>query len=105
MRLKYNINIVLYGGGILKVIKKNKEIEFFLKEKLKSSILGASNDSKTILNESDLNIIVNEVLKKLRYIRGENGITSTYEIRSVTIEVLREFEFIGIIKEYLPLNK
>lgn len=105
MRLKYNINIVLYGGRILKVIKKSKEIELFLKEKLKSSILGASNDSKTILNESDLNIIVNEVLKKLRYIRGENGITSTYEIRSVTIEVLREFEFIGIIKEYLPLNK
>lgn len=105
MCLKYNINIVLYGGRILKVIKKNKEIELFLKEKLKSSILGASNDSKTILNESDLNLIVNEVLKKLRYIRGENGITSTYEIRSVTIEVLKEFEFIGIIKEYLSLNK
>lgn len=105
MCLKYNINIVLYGGRILKVIKKNKEIELFLKEKLKSSILGASNDSKTILNESDLKLIVNEVLKKLRYIRGENGITSTYEIRSVTIEVLKEFEFIGIIKEYLSLNK
>jgi len=103
--LKYNINIVLYGGRILKVIKKNKGIELFLKEKLKSSILGASNDSKTILNESDLNLIVNEVLKKLRYIRGENGITSTYEIRSVTIEVLKEFEFIGVAKEYLSLNK
>ena len=92
-------------GGILKVIKKSKEFELFSKEKLKSSILGASIDNKTVLNESDLNLILNEILKKLRNIRGENGITSIYEIRAVTIEVLKEFKFVGIVKEYLSLNK
>ena len=85
----------------MKVIKKDGRIQSFDISKVRSSILGASIDSNTIINESDLKIVSNRVVKVLNSIREENGITSTYEIFSVIIDSLNKYRFKDIASAYL----
>ena len=85
----------------MKVIKKDGRIQSFDLSKVRSSILGASIDSNTIINESDLKIVSNRVVKVLNSIREENGITSTYEIFAVIIDSLNKYRFKDIASAYL----
>ena len=85
----------------MKVIKKDGRILSFDISKVRSSILGASIDSNTIINESDLKIVSNRVVKVLNSIREENGITSTYEIFAVIIDSLNKYRFKDIASAYL----
>ena len=85
----------------MKVIKKDGRIQSFDISKVRSSILGASIDSNTIINESDLKIVSNRVVKVLNSIREENGITSTYEIFAVIIASLNKYRFKDIASAYL----
>ena len=85
----------------MKVIKKDGRIQSFDISKVRSSILGASIDSNTIINESDLKIFSNRVVKVLNSIREENGITSTYEIFAVIIDSLNKYRFKDIASAYL----
>ena len=85
----------------MKVIKNDGRIQSFDISKVRSSILGASIDSNTIINESDLKIVSNRVVKVLNSIREENGITSTYEIFAVIIDSLNKYRFKDIASAYL----
>ena len=85
----------------MKGIKKEGRIQSFDISKVRSSILGASIDSNTIINESDLKIVSNRVVKVLNSIREENGITSTYEIFAVIIDSLNKYRFKDIASAYL----
>ena len=85
----------------MKVIKKDGRIQSFDISKVRSSILGASIDSNTIINESDLKMVSNRVVKVLNSIREENGITSTYEIFAVIIDSLNKYRFKDIASAYL----
>lgn len=85
----------------MKVIKKDGRIENLEIIKIRSSILGASIDSNTIINESDLKVISNRVVKTLQGIRGDDGSTSTYEIFAVIIETLNRTGFNDIAMSYL----
>ena len=58
----------------MKVIKKDGRIQSFDISKVRSSILGASIDSNTIINESDLKLVSNRVVKVLNSIREEKGL-------------------------------
>lgn len=84
----------------MKVIKKDRRIQSFDITKVRSSILGASIDSNTIINESDLKIISSRVLKELKELRGEDGLSSTYEIFSIIVECLNKDGFEDISKSY-----
>lgn len=83
------------------VIKRDGRIQEFDVIKIRSSILGASIDSNTIINESDLKVLSKRVLKVLKAIRGEDGITSTYEIFAIIIETLKNDSFNDIAMSYL----
>ena len=85
----------------MNVIKKDGRIESLEIIKIRSSILGASIDSNTIINESDLKVISNRVVKTLHGIRGDDGSTSTYEIFAVIIETLNRTGFNDIAMSYL----
>jgi len=93
--------IFLYGGVFMNVIKKDGRIESLEIIKIRSSILGASIDSNRIINESDLKVISNRVVKVLQEIRGDDGITSTYEIFAIIIETLNKDGFNDIGMSYL----
>ncbi|MDU3722800.1 MAG: ATP cone domain-containing protein, partial [Clostridium celatum] len=70
----------------MKIIKKDGRIQDLEVEKIKNSIWGASKDSNTIINESDLKILTNRVIKIVTEIRGRDGITSSYEVQAIIIE-------------------
>ena len=85
----------------MRVIKKDGRIQSLDIIKIRSSILGASIDSNTIINEADLTVLSSRVLKVLQGIRGDDGITSTYEVFAVIIETLNKDEFNDIAMSYL----
>ena len=85
----------------MNVIKKDGRIQSLDVIKIRSSILGASIDSDTIINEADLKVLSTRVLKVLQGIRGEEGITSTYEVFAVIIETLNKDGFNNIAMSYL----
>lgn len=85
----------------MRVIKRNSRMQEFDIIKIRSSILGASIDSNTIINEADLKIISNKVAKILQEIRGKDGISSTYEIFAIIIETLNKDGFEDIAMSYL----
>ncbi len=85
----------------MKVIKKDGRIQSLDVIKVRSSILGASIDSDTIINEADLKVLSSRVIKVLQGIRGDDGITSTYEIFAIIIETLNKDGFNDIAMSYL----
>ena len=85
----------------MRVIKKGGRIQSLDIIKIRSSILGASIDSNTIINEADLTVLSSRVLKVLQCIRGDDGITSTYEVFAVIIETLNKDGFNDIAMSYL----
>lgn len=85
----------------MRVIKKDGRIQSFDIIKIRSSILGASIDSNTIINEADLKVLSNSVLKSLKDLRGDEGLTSTYEIFAIIIETLNKDGFNDIAMSYL----
>lgn len=85
----------------MRVIKKDGRIQSFDIIKIRSSILSASIDSNTIINEADLKVLSNSVLKSLKDLRGDDGITSAYEIFAIIIETLNKDGFKDIAMSYL----
>ena len=85
----------------MRVIKKGGRIQSLDIIKIRSSILGASIDSNTIINEADLTVLSSRVLKVLQGIRGDDGITSTYEVFAAIIETLNKDGFNDIAMSYL----
>lgn len=85
----------------MRVIKKDGRIQSLDIGKIRSSILGASIDSKTIINEADLKRLSNRVQKVLQGLRGQDGLTSTYEIFAIIIEILNKDKFNDIAMSYL----
>lgn len=85
----------------MQVIKKDGRVQSLDVIKIRSSILGASIDSDTIINEADLKVLSTSVLKILKDLRGDDGITSTYEIFAIIIETLNVDGFYDIAMSYL----
>ena len=85
----------------MQVIKKDGRVQSLDVIKIRSSILGASIDSDTIINEADLKVLSTSVLKILKDLRGDDGLTSTYEIFAVIIETLNVDGFYDIAMSYL----
>ena len=83
--------------------KKYNRLEKFDIEKLERSIKNSANDIKFELNISDLKLLSNEVIKKLKLIHEKDSITNSYEVIGLTIEILKENRFDLIIPSYLNL--
>jgi transcriptional regulator NrdR family protein len=83
----------------MKVIKKDGRLQDFDEKKIRTSIENASRDIQGLsFNESDINIIVEDIKNKLMQIRRDGSPSSTYEIIGVLTEVLSEDGF-GVILE------
>ena len=83
--------------------KKDNRLEKIDIEKLERSIKNSANDIKFELNISDLKLLSNEVIKKLKLIHEKDSITNSYEVIGLTIEILKENRFDLIIPSYLNL--
>ena len=56
----------------MKVIKRDGRLQELDLEKIKISILSATNESKELLNESDVKILVEDINSKIKEVRKDN---------------------------------
>lgn len=89
----------------MKIIKKDGRLEEFNIGKIKTSIENAGRDSETILNESDIKILLEDIEKVLNLIKVNRDTTSSYEIIGIILDVLRKDGFNNISKAYINFEK
>ena len=89
----------------MNVMKKNGRIQNFDERKIKVSILNASSSGSSLLNESDIKIIVEDVTKLVEKLRGSEKNTSSYEIMGAIINILKRDGFDEVISSYIGYKK
>ncbi|WP_291651424.1 ATP cone domain-containing protein [Clostridium sp.] len=89
----------------MNIIKKDGRLEEFNIRKVKTSIENAAGDSESMLNESDLNILVDDVEKLLLKIRKDTLVTSSYEVIGAIFEILKRDGFNNILRAYVEFDK
>ncbi|MEO2509843.1 ATP cone domain-containing protein [Clostridium tertium] len=89
----------------MNIVKKDGIIEKFNIRKVKTSIENAARDSGTMVNESDLNILVNDVEKVLLKVRKDSLVTSSYEVIGTIFEILKRDGFNSILRAYVEFDK
>lgn len=89
----------------MKIIKKDGRLEEFNIGKVKTSIENAGRDSETILNESDVKILLEDVEKVLNLIKVNRDTTSSYEVIGIILDTLRKDGFNNIAKSYVDFEK
>lgn len=89
----------------MKIIKKDGRLEEFNIGKIKTSIENAGRDSETILNGSDIKILLEDIEKVLNLIKVNRDTTSSYEIIGIILDVLRKDGFSNVLKSYVQFEK
>ena len=87
------------------VIKKDGRLQELDIEKIKISILSATNESKELLNESDVKILVEDIDSKIKEVRKDGENTSSYEISGIAISILKRDGFSDIVEKYIGYEK
>lgn len=87
----------------MKVIKRNGRFEDFQIDKLERSIKNSASDISIVLNNSDIKLLCNEIMKELSMTCEDNNVTSSYEIVGVTVSVLKNNNFAKVINSYLDI--
>ena len=89
----------------MQVIKKDGRLQNLEPDKIKISILNATSTANHILNESDIKIIVKDIVKTIKEQRAGYGNTSSYEIIGVVLSVLKRDGFNDVISAYVGYEK
>ena len=85
---------------MLKVCKRSGNLENFSHQKLKTSLINTGHDMNLSLNQAEIDVLVDDIEKKLISIRGADGVTSSYEIRGAVLSVLRNMGFPRLARTY-----
>lgn len=95
---KINVLDEMFGEEGEWVLKKLGSVESFDKEKIFHSIAQTSDSSGAKMNSSDVNIIVEDVLKKMKSIK--RNVYPTKEIRGYVEEALKEEGYKKVLEAY-----
>lgn len=95
---KINVLDEMFGEKGEWVLKKLGSVESFDKEKIFHSIAQTSDSAGAKMNTSDVNIIVEDVLKKMKSIK--RNVYPTKEIRGYVEEALREEGYKKVLEAY-----
>ncbi|GAA2969207.1 ATP cone domain-containing protein [Finegoldia magna] len=95
---KINVLDEMFGEEGEWVLKKLGSVESFDKEKIFHSIAQTSDSAGAKMNSSDVNIIVEDVLKKMKSIK--RNVYPTKEIRKYVEEALREEGYKKVLETY-----
>ncbi len=86
----------------MKVIKKDGRVQEFDSSKIYNSLRSASRDlDRATLNESDLKILVEDIVTKLNTIRKDETPSSSFEIFGVVCRVLKDDGFANLLSAYV----
>ena len=95
---KINVLDEMFGEEGEWVLKKLGSVESFDKEKIFHSIAQTSDSAGAKMNSSDVNIIVEDVLKKMKSIK--RNVYPTKEIRRYVEEALEEEGYKKVLETY-----
>ena len=95
---KINVLDKMFGEEGEWVLKKLGSVESFDKEKIFNSIAQTSDSAEAKMNTSDVNIIVEDVLKKMKSIK--RNVYPTKEIRGYVEKALREEGYKKVLETY-----
>ena len=95
---KINVLDEMFGEEGEWVLKKLGSVESFDKEKIFHSIAQTSDSAGAKMNTSDVNIIVEDVLKKMKSIK--RNVYPTIEIRRYVEEALEEEGYKKVLEAY-----
>ena len=95
---KINVLDKMFGEEGEWVLKKLGSVESFDKEKIFNSIAQTSDSAESKMNTSDVNIIVEDVLKKMKSIK--RNVYPTKEIRGYVEEALKEEGYKKVLEAY-----
>ena len=95
---KINVLDEMFGEEGEWVLKKLGNVESFDKEKIFHSIAQTSDSAGAKMNSSDVNIIVEDVLKKMKSIK--RNVYPTKEIRGYVEEALKEEGYKKVLETY-----
>lgn len=95
---KINVLDEMFGEEGEWVLKKLGSVESFDKEKIFHSIAQTSDSSGAKMNASDVNIIVEDVLKKMKSIK--RNVYPTTEIRGYVEEALKGEGYNKVLEAY-----
>ena len=95
---KINVLDEMFGEKGEWVLKKLGSVESFDKEKIFHSIAQTSDSAGAKMNSSDVNIIVEDVLKKMKSIK--RNVYPTKEIRGYVEEALEEEGYKKVLEAY-----
>ena len=95
---KINVLDEMFGEEGEWVLKKLGSVESFDKGKIFHSIAQTSDSSGAKMNASDVNIIVEDVLKKMKSIK--RNVYPTKEIRGYVEEALKEEGYNKVLEAY-----
>lgn len=95
---KINVLDEMFGEEGEWVLKKLGSVESFDKEKIFHSIAQTSDSASAKMNSSDVNIIVEDVLKKMKSIK--RNVYPTKEIRRYVEEALEEEGYKKVLETY-----
>lgn len=90
---------------MLKVVKRDGRIVDFDPDRIKTSVANSARDSEIQITEKELKLIADSVEKTISKVRGETGITSTYEIRGVVVRALKDMGYRNIAKDFYNHSK
>lgn len=90
---------------MLRVVKRDGRIIDFKKSNVMTSVANSARDSQIQLTEKELELIAKAVEKTIVEVRGEDGVTSTYEIRGVVVRALKEMGYKNIAKDFYEGEK
>lgn len=80
------------------VIKKSGNLQDFQLEKIKTSIMGASDDINEPLNEADIHILAEKINNQI--IKNYEEKIKWSEIRTIVVEALTSCGFSNVAKSY-----
>ena len=89
----------------MQVIKKDGRLQELEANKIKVSILNATSETKALLNESDVNVLVKDIIKAIENLRSKYGNTSSYEITGVVVDMLKRDGFEDVVSSYIGYSK
>lgn len=78
---------------MLKVIKRSGAMQPFDQQKIRTSILNASRDAGIPINNKEAHLLSEDVERQLTALKGQDGITTSFEVRSMVRAALRELGY------------
>lgn len=89
---------ILYKESPLYVLKKNKRVEPFDREKIQISLENVSDEIKEPLTKNDIDNIIKGVMKIIY--QNEKNLICSFQIKKSVLKVLKELGFENIANNY-----